>query len=93
MRHKEIGYEFVHKDGNLTVGEGRDNGDDSLGSVVTKEVGRRAPMTAYLMAIDKNLFSEYREEAEEEIQEIEETMDGSHQRDKIDGGYGTVKIE
>lgn len=72
------GYEFV-RDPKVKTGEGAADGNEDLGSMVSKVVGSEdsgTPIRAYLMIIDKELYEEDQSLKSEHLDKIDASIRG-----------------
>lgn len=84
------GYEFV-TDSNLQIGEAGTDGNQDLGTRISRVVGTREdgqPMQAYLMEIDEDLYNEDQAAKARKLDEVDnEIRRGNIKREKNDARY------
>ena len=92
-RFLEGGYQFVGQDGKLVVGEATAGTSSMVDSRVKKPVGRG--VTAYLMAIPRELYEQDQAAKQREILEVEDSIRRPNKKaspisEEVD--YGKVSI-
>jgi len=80
---------WEHVDHDVTVGESKADTATSVGTTVSKGVGRGT--TSYLMRIEKELYDEDKTEGQQELNEREKAMKAELNSGN-DGRYGKVEI-
>ena len=83
-------YQFLNKDG-IIVGTGYEDENEDMGSRVSRVVGKEddgAPITAYLMVIDKDLYEADQAEKMKEVDKVDEAIrSGKFLQNPGDGRY------
>ena len=91
QRALDAGWEFVDREGKV-IGDGSVDGNQDLGSRVSRAVGTNkdgSPIIGYWMAIDKELYDEYQEEKQVEVNKVDAAiMSGSI--DNTLGAHGFI---
>ena len=94
---KDLGYEFVQKNGECSSAHHDLTTDEGQGSLIRRAVGTHAdgtPMYSYLMAQDKEILEEDRARSRQPLKEQAELLKkGFDPNATDDNRYGGIKVE